>query len=136
MHLFQLFDEPITLRSGQLSAWKIECDSLTVDDWRTLAAMAAEILPSFGYVEPVPNGGIPFADALRFYADPDESDAILIAEDVVTTGGSMEKIRNGRPVTEKLDENIEVIRIMGICVFARGTPPDWVTPLFQMRVQE
>lgn len=113
----------MTLRSGQLSAWKIDCEALTVDDWRTLAAMAAEILPSFGYVEPVPNGGIPFADALRFYADPDESDTILIAEDVVTTGGSMEKIRNDREV-------------IGVCVFARGTPPNWVTPLFQMRVQE
>lgn len=119
MSLFQLGD--FILRSGKQSGWKIQCEYLTNEDWRALAFMAAEILPPFGSVEPVPTGGIAFATALRFYADPDESDTILIAEDVVTTGGSMERIREGREA-------------IGICVFVRGTPPDWVTPLFQMRV--
>ena len=43
----------------------------------------------------------------------------LIVEDVVTTGGSMERIRADRLA-------------VGVCVFARGPCPWWVTPLFQM----
>ena len=109
MSIFQLGD--FTLASGLSSGWKIECDSLTPEDWQALALMASEILPPFGQVEGVPRGGIPFADALRQYADP-QSDVLLIAEDVVTTGGSMERFRAGREA-------------IGICVFSRGSLAEW-----------
>lgn len=112
--MFQLGE--FTLASGQQSKWKIECDSLTSENWEALALMASQILPAFGSVEGVPRGGIPFADALRKYAT---SGPLLIAEDVVTTGGSMERYRNGRPAR-------------GIAVFSRGNHPDWVTPIFVM----
>jgi orotate phosphoribosyltransferase len=114
--LFQTGD--FTLRSGQRSRWKIACDALTTDDWKTLAMMAAEILPPFGRVEAVPRGGLLFAISLNKYINPDSS-VLLICEDVVTTGGSVERIRDGRDA-------------IGVCVFARGPVPSWVTPLFQM----
>ncbi len=78
--------------------------------------MASEILPDFGDVEGVPRGGINFAHALRKYAT---TGPLLIAEDVVTTGGSMERFRNGRDAT-------------GVAIFSRGSHPDWVKPLFVM----
>lgn len=121
------------LRSGRLSRWKIECDALTPDDWAGLAAIAAEILPPFGVVEGVPRGGVPFADALRqysrgcsaSYSHPPhdwclgEPLPLLIAEDVCTTGESMERFRGGRTA-------------IGVCAFSRGAHPDWVIPLFRM----
>jgi orotate phosphoribosyltransferase len=114
-----------TLASGATSSWKIDCDALTPEDWDALAAMAASILPPFGYVEGVPTGGIPFAKALGKYVNPD-SLTLLIAEDVLTTGGSMERFRNG------LIEGTCDPPTIGIVVFARGRCPNWVTPLFQM----
>lgn len=123
MGLFQLGD--FTLRSGAKSAWKIECDVLTPDDWAALAKMAAEILPPFGFVYGVPRGGVPFAHALQEYASDYCLDPVLIAEDVVTTGGSMERYR------AEHDPGIAT-RVIGVCVFARGPCPEWVTPLFRM----
>lgn len=117
MNLFQTGN--FTLRSGFKSRWKIECDSLTDGDWEALALMASEILLPFGFVEGVPRGGLPFAKALRSFVTP-SSMTLLICEDVVTTGGSMDRHRDGRSLT------------IGVCVFARGPVPAWVTPLFQM----
>lgn len=121
MNLFQTGD--FTLASGAKSRWKIECDALTREDWKGLAAIAAEILPPFGWVQGVPKGGFPFADALRSYAMGSPF-PLLIAEDVVTTGGSMERFREGF--------HPDAGDIIGVCVFARGPCPSWVTPLFQM----
>lgn len=119
-----------TLRSGEMSHWKIECDALSADDWAGLAAMAVALLPPFGVVEGVPRGGVPFANALRAYSKACSVSyqhpphdwclgtplPLLIAEDVCTTGGSMERFRAGREA-------------IGVCAFARGTPPAWVTPV-------
>ena len=131
MTLFQLGN--FTLRSGIKSNWKIECDSLTKEDWEAIALMAVEILPKFGVVEGVPRGGITFANALRKYSkscscsykhpahDWCEGNPLplLICEDVITTGGSMERFRNGREA-------------IGVALFCRGKCPNWVTPLFRM----
>lgn len=119
MGLFQTGD--FVLRSGARSRWKIECDALTPEDWDALALMAIDILPAFNKVEPVPRGGIPFAKALEKYAAVDlMPPLLLICEDVVTTGTSMERIRDRRDA-------------VGVCVFARGRSwPFWVKPLFTM----
>lgn len=106
------------LASGGYSNWKIECDALTKEDWATLAAMAYEVLPPFGEVVGVPRGGIPFANALRDYITVGHVN-LLIAEDVVTTGKSINQYKDG-------DSTI------GVCVFAREKCPDWITPLFRM----
>lgn len=112
--LFQIGD--FTLASGAKSGWKIECDGISPDEWLALAKIASEILPPFGAVEGVPRGGIPFADALCSYAT---EGPLLICEDVVTTGGSMERQRAGRDA-------------IGVAVFARWVCPSWVTPIFTM----
>jgi orotate phosphoribosyltransferase len=117
VNLFQLGD--FTLHSGAKSKWKIECDALTSADWEALAQIASEILPPFGYVEGVPCGGIPFAIALRKHITPD-SITLLIAEDVTTTGASLNRYRDGRAMT------------VGVVAFCRGVCPEWVTPLFVM----
>ncbi len=120
MSLFQSGE--FTLASGGVSNFKIECDSLTPDDWTALAAMASEILPPFGAVRGVPRGGVPFAHALWKYATP-HCPTLLIAEDVVTSGGSIERFLKGTEVGS-------FARVVGVCAFARGVVPEWVTPVF------
>lgn len=114
MRLFQT--GTFTLASGRPAGWKIECDALGEEDWQALALIASQRLPAFGSVSGVPRGGLWFSSALRQYAT---EGPLLIAEDVVTTGGSMERFRAGRDA-------------IGVCVFARGPVPSWVTPLFTM----
>ena len=143
MGLFQTGD--FTLASGAKSRWKIDCDGLTADDWAALAAMAVEVLPPFFSVTGVPRGGDPFAAALERYCSSNVSDGLLIAEDVVTTGASIER----RRAYCRQHWTAAAFGIRGVCVFARPvwTPgvrgwvrrrfgydrcPDWVTPLFQM----
>ena len=127
MNLFQLGD--FTLRSGAKSRWKIECDALTPADWEGLAAMAVEILPPFSGVSGVPRGGIPFADALSRYIISASPHPVLIAEDVCTTGGSMERWK--KTLEEELVPKRYQVRYIGVAVFARNpTWPKWVTPLF------
>lgn len=115
--LFQLGS--FTLASGQNSYWKVECDSLTNADWVALATLAAERLPRFGRVEGVPTGGFPFASALELYATHSLNDPVLIAEDVLTTGESMEQFRAG-------------CNAIGVVAFARGPCPSWVTPIWSL----
>lgn len=121
-HLFQAGS--FKLSAGGASAWKIECDALTKADWEGIARIAFEILPPFGAVQGVPRGGVPFADALRKYATGDANHALLLAEDVITTGGSITKYRAALP-------REPVGGVWGVCVFARGTVvPRWCIPLF------
>lgn len=104
------------LASGQDSEWKIECDAISGREWMVLAHMLVERLPNFGSVEYVPTGGFSLALAICNYAT---RGPLLIVDDVWTTGGSMEKWRDGRDA-------------IGAVVFARGPVADWVMPLFQM----
>lgn len=96
--------------------WKIECDALTDKDWACLAHLAASVLPAFGSVEGIPTGGIRFANALTRYASTGPH---LIADDVNSTGGSLETARGDRPA-------------IGVVAFSRGLCPIWVMPLFSL----
>ncbi len=108
------------LHSGSLSHWKIDCDALTNDDWATLALMISERV-KFSVAIPIPCGGVKFASALRRYETGRiDRDPVLIVDDVLTTGTSMEEKRKYYPDS------------IGAVVFARGDCPDWITPLFQM----
>jgi hypothetical protein len=116
-HLF--VDGEFTGHSGKPLPFKIECDALTDADLDTLAAIVARQFPRFRSVYGVPHGGLRFAGALRRYATESPLDPALIVDDVLTTGGSMERARAGMGPD-----------VFGIVVFARGPCPDWITPLF------
>lgn len=111
-HLFNSGN--FTLHSGQQSSFKIDCDALTTADLEALACFAVGFLPPFGSVEGVPTGGLSLAAALKPYAT---EGPLLIVDDVLTTGASMEEHRDSREA-------------IGLVIFARGQVPAWVTPLF------
>jgi hypothetical protein len=117
VNLFQLGD--FVLHDGRYSRFKIECDALAAGDWDALAVMLLDALPfRYGEVEGVPSGGYPLAGRMRQWSKPGER--LLIVDDVLTSGGSMEQQRAGREA-------------IGGVAFSRGVCPSWVTPLFQMK---
>ena len=86
--LFQAID--FTSHAGKALNWKIECDALSTQEWDCLAQMIYEYEPrNFGEVVGIPRGGLPLARALEGYATGNDDDPILIVDDVLTTGGSM-----------------------------------------------
>lgn len=107
----------ITLNSGRTSAFKIECDEITDSEIGAAACLFARILPPFSGIEGVPRGGIRLARALE-RAVCDEG-PLLIVDDVLTTGGSIERHRAGRDA-------------IGAVLFSRGPCPEWITPLFTL----
>lgn len=111
-----------TLHSKVKSDWKIECDALERSDYKTLAELVHQQY-RFSTVVGVPTGGLQFADALLPYAEELEQPRVLIVDDVLTTGQSMEKVR-------QIVELWGPAEIIGVVVFARGPVPDWVKALF------
>ena len=112
-----LFDpRPFVGAGGASLPWKIECDALTKDDWIALAKVAGPGL-RFGSVEGVPRGGLPFARALLPYLT---DGPLLIVDDVLTSGHSMERHRDGRDA-------------IGVVAFQRGvTRPTWIKPVWRL----
>jgi hypothetical protein len=106
--------------AGLKLPFKLELDDLTDADWHCLARIVAR-RQRFTHVEGVPTGGLKFAAALEPYAlgEVDYYPDLLIVDDVLTTGGSMERQRAGR-------------RAHGVVVFARGNVPAWITPIFEL----
>lgn len=94
--------------AGLSLTWKIECDALTEEDWRTIAAVCAKRLPAFGSVVGVPRGGLALAREMERYV---KNGPPLIVDDVWTTGKSM------RAVAAKF----QLWR--GLVAFARGPLP-------------
>ena len=111
-HLFQLGS--FRLHSGGISSWKICCEALTEEDWQTIAVILAEQLPPFGSIEGVVRGGLRLAHVLSQYVT---TGPILLVDDVLTTGSSLEALRAGREA-------------IGAVLFARGPCPSWIMPLF------
>lgn len=112
-----------TSHSGLKLNWKIECDALVGEDWEALAHAVAKSIP-FGRVDSVPKGGDLFAAALAIYANPNEQ-TLLLVDDVLTTGRSMEKVR----------DNLLMLRrpIIGVVAFSRAkVVPAWIRPVFQL----
>lgn len=120
-NLFQRGD--FTLNSGLRRDWKIECDALTNDDLEALVCMALPILPRFSTLVSVPGGGDRIVDVLQQYAAPEGW--TLIVDDVLTTGGSMERAREKQ-------KKFAWPPIAGFVLFACGPVPEWIIPLFSM----
>ncbi len=105
------------LHSGSRSRFKIDCDALTDADLEAAAAWLSQALLPFGTVEGVPRGGLRLAEALRKYAMPGDQ-GLLLVDDVLTSGASLEKQRAGR-------------KAVGAVLFSRTLIyPSWVTALF------
>lgn len=114
----------IVLHSGQTTDWKIECDALTDEDVKTLCYLIS-VKVTFGCVYGVPNGGSRFEKELLQYATRSARDPILIVDDVLTTGESMETAR---------EQFSNLGYTIGVVIFSRGKCPDWITPIFQLMI--
>lgn len=124
-----LFNSGIfTLASNKSSNFKIDCDYLDDYDIETLSRIIYDTAKPFGYVKGVPTGGLRLADALRKYIDT-TANGILIVDDVLTTGKSMESI------LEETIKRTKNLNIQGVVIFARGLCPEWITPLFTLNEQ-
>lgn len=105
--------------------WKVECDDLSAEDWGCAAFDLALHLPPFIAVHGIPRGGDRLAGALRHYLTvpvPGTRSTILLVDDVLTTGGSMERARSSFRDAYPADR----YDILGAVVFARGPLPGWV----------
>jgi orotate phosphoribosyltransferase len=122
MNLFQKVN--IILNSGQPSDFKIECDALTKEDLDCFAYLISKKI-KFSKVIGVPTGGIRIQEALEQYVTLDPTLPLLIVDDVLTTGGSMNRYKN------KFEE-MGYDNIKGIVIFSRTTPPNWIESVFTM----
>lgn len=109
-----------TLHSGNTSSFLIDCDELSKLDLVGLAAIAAKkLLPAFGSVHAIAEGGLKFGEHLLGYCT---SGPVLIVDDVCTTGNS-------------LIEHYEMLEqkdTVGVVIFNRGGLPNWCYSLFDM----
>lgn len=99
--------------------FKIDCDALTDSDLATLAAEIARRLGRFRIAHGIPTGGTRLGYALTRYCTGSASDPVIIVDDVLTTGMSMEEARG-----------LYGANTIGAVIFARGPCPSWITPLF------
>lgn len=111
--------------AGKPLDFKIECDNLTDEDIETLAYIASRRI-LFRDVIGIPRGGLRLAKALEQYKTIGSKieHPILLVDDVLTTGGSMN--------LHKI--NLYPNEVKGLVIFARdeNKVPDWVTPIFTM----
>jgi hypothetical protein len=108
-----------TLHSGKQSTFKLECDAVRKSEWHSLARIALPILPAFGAVQAVPNGGYNWADIFEHYIQPGVH-RTLVVDDVWSTGDSMmQHVPKDTPWH-------------GLVLFARGPVPKNVTALFML----
>jgi hypothetical protein len=123
INLFQSVD--FKSHAGLDLTWKIEMDAITAPEWFTLSQMILELSEPFREAIGIPRGGMELGSRLNQYGTGNKTDPILIVDDVLTTGGSMEEFRRKRAFRNPTN-------YIGWVVFARGYPPSWCKALFQM----
>ena len=111
-------DNEFTGHAGARLKFKIECDALTDQDIETIAAIIARTY-TFSKVHGVPRGGLRLAQALQKHVSSEGP--VLIVDDVLTSGMSMEEAR------KEYDGET-----LGVVIFARGLCPPWVKAVFQL----
>lgn len=122
-----MFSSACLSHSGIILHFKIDCDVLTDADWDIMAELIG-MRNEFNQVVGIPRGGIPLAERLADFAVPQtkKKKRILIVDDVLTTGRSMEEYyaRYKTPET----------KVRGVVLFARSRAylPSWVDPVFQL----
>ena len=88
MNLFQ--DGNFTSHAGLPLKWKLECDAINDNEWRCIAKMVMDYQDRpFYKAVGIPRGGLKFAEAMNEYASGNDTDQIMICDDVFTTGTSM-----------------------------------------------
>jgi hypothetical protein len=131
------------LNSGKKSRWKLECDALTDADWDAAAYMVWKVAGPFDGVVGVPTGGLRLSARMRQYScyDPRDGSFILasvkglprlIVDDVLTTGGSMERTKQKLYEQAGVSEKERPDLFAGAVLFARGPCPPWIKAVFQM----
>jgi len=110
-------DGEFTSHSGLKLSYKVDCNVLTDADIECCARQIAERV-SFRTVEGIPRGDLRLAECLKKYTTVGGEYDLLIVDDVLTTGKSMETWKE-----IGLDCYDSVI---GYVIFARGELPDWV----------
>jgi len=124
MNIFQEVD--FKSHSGLDLSWKIECDGVSKKEWKCLTEMIMDYEKRpFQSAIGIPRGGVVLGSYLNQYSTENPDDPILIVDDVLTTGGSMEEFKR-----ERMFRN--PTKYIGWVVFARGFPPEWCRALFQM----
>lgn len=114
--------DSFTMHSGGSSQFKLEADALTQEATVAAALWLLPTLGDFGSVEFVPSKSnlVPqwMAETLSPYTKK-SAKPVLICDDVLTTGASMEAKRAGRLG-------------VGAVVFARGPAPHWIHALLHL----
>jgi len=124
MNIFQEVD--FKSHSGLDLSWKIECDGVSKKEWKCLTEMIMDYEKRpFQSAIGIPRGGVVLGSYLNQYSTENPDDPILIVDDVLTTGGSMEEFKRKRSWRNPT-------KYIGWVIFARGFPPQWCRALFQM----
>lgn len=124
-NLFQ--KKRFTMHSGGVSDFKLECDALTRKDYETLAYMVSRKI-QFKKCFGIPRGGLPFEKALKQYEN-NNSETILIVDDVFTTGGSIIQFKNQLLQDGVINQETDV---QVIVVFSRGKLLPNVVSIFSL----
>jgi hypothetical protein len=122
-HLYNWHPEGVTLHSGSRSPFLVDCQALTVADWDSVATYVVHVLKiEFSAVIGIPRGGLRFAAALEPYRANYSAVPLLLTDDVLTTGRSMEEYKATFPCQD----------VIGVVLYARGPCPEWVTPIWRL----
>ena len=118
--------EAFISHSGLSLPWKIDCDDLTDYDMKGLAGIIASKF-FFSRVHGIPSGGLRLAQALIPHCKvpttvEEPKYPVLLVDDVLTTGGSMEEWRR------RIAWDSEPV--IGVVIYARGPVPNWIWPIF------
>lgn len=117
-HLNLVIDGKFISHSGKELDFKFDCDAFSDKDIEGFAKIISRKI-RFSEVIGIPTGGTRLALALNKYTT--YNSCLLIVDDVLTTGKSMqeERIKAGRLGT------------LGAVIIARGPCPDWIHSILQ-----